>query len=223
MNWGFSLRDMSLLQLLGCITAPTADTPQSPRQPPRAPAPAPPLRPKSYPAAMFPRLIAAPREHAATPHRHSQSRLAQPAPPRTTGKAQSHAPGRATRSPASPAETARTAPPQSPPPSTPARCAATPARFFRPQSKLADRLPDSPPCLQDGISAARGPRRAVLLARWGAFLFVIPQRSGGIRSCLVCHSAAQRRNLLLPLPLRLLLGKPSLQAWPSPRRKGQGF
>src|ERR1035437_3745252 len=198
MNWGFSLRDMSLLQLLGCITAPTADTPQSPRQPPRAPAPAPPLRPQSYPAPMFPRLIAAPREHAATPHRHSQSRLAQPAPPRTTGKAQSHAPGRATRSPASPAETARTAPPQSPPPSTPARCAATPARFFRPQSKLADRPPDCSPCLQDGISAARGPRRTVLLARWRAFLFVIPQpgvpgeryswlagveRSGGICCC----------------------------------------
>src|ERR1017187_6165275 len=146
------------------LSAPTADTPQSPRRPSRAPAPAPPLRPKSYPAAMFPRLTAAPREHAATPHRHSQSRLARPAPPRTTSKAQSHAPGRAIRSPASPAETARTAPPQSPPPSTPARCAATPARFFRPQSKLADRLPDCTPCLQDDISAARSPGERSWLA-----------------------------------------------------------
>ena len=55
-----------------------------------------------------------------------------------------------------------------------------------------------------------------------AFLFVIPQRSGGICCCLcrclfcflsllfVCHSAAQRRNLLLhlPLPLSVLLNPP---------------
>jgi hypothetical protein len=34
------------------------------------------------------------------------------------------------------------------------------------------------------------------------FLFVFPQRS------FVCHSAAQRRNLLLPLPL-LFSGHPS--------------
>ena len=42
-------------------------------------------------------------------------------------------------------------------------------------------------------------------------MFVIPQRSGGIRFCLcfsVCHSAAKRRNLLLPLPLPVLVRHP---------------
>src|ERR1700678_109401 len=44
---------------------------------------------------------------------------------------------------------------------------------------------------------------------------------------LACHSAAQRRNLLRPLllhlPLPLLLGKPSLQAWLTNRRHRTGL